>query len=455
MPLLITGLRYTTAALNIREQIAFSETELPDALACLMAMPAVTEAGILTTCNRVELHLNVTDLHAGKLAVATFFNTFKQFNVQQYQASVFAYVEEDAIRHLLTVAACLDSIIMGEGQILGQVRDAFELAKTVGTVGKQLHQLYTTALHTGKLVRTQTGIASRDTSISSAAYQLAKQLDADTFEQQTVLIIGGGKMAELLLERFKQEAMGNNNKISLEKQRITVVNRSHQRLTYLQQKFGFNACTFEALPSLLLQADTIFVATSAPHPLLYAEHFADVRKPLRIFDISVPRNVDDSVGSLPGVNLHNTDDLVGVGTYCPETEARIRQEAEQLIEVAYWEFKQWQQLRSTVQPTLVAVRSQAEQARLAALAQAKEAALSGEALAEWSRVLINKVLHAPSVALRQQATTHLPLPPVAGAVIARSATPVVGNNAIMGKALVTSVALPLPPTPVSPLDWAV
>jgi glutamyl-tRNA reductase len=450
MPLLITGLRYTTAAINVREQIAFTEAELPSALACLSAMPAITEAGILTTCNRVELHLNVTNLHDGKVAVAQFFDVFKQFNVQQYQANLFAYAEEDAIRHLLTVASGLDSIIIGEGQILGQVRDAFELAKTSGTLGKNLHQLYTTALHTGKLVRTETGIASRDTSVASAAYQLAKQLDVATFQQQTVLVIGGGKMAELLLERFQQEATSVTKPCV--QQQVIVINRSQQRLAYLQQKFGFTACTFDDLLPLLPQADSIFVATSAPHPLLYPEHFTQLSKPVRIFDISVPRNVDEAVGQLPKVSLYNTDDLVGVGAYCPETEARIRHDAEQLIETAYWEFKHWQQLRSTVQPTLVAVRSQAEQARLAALAQAKEAPLSGDALAEWSRALINKVLHAPSIALRQQATVHLAIPPVVSTITV-PIQPI--SQESVSKAPVASWALPIAPCTIAPLEWAV
>jgi glutamyl-tRNA reductase len=404
MPILITGLRYTTATLNVREQVAFAEAELPAALRCLKALPAVEEAGILTTCNRVELHLKVTSLKAGRLAVAQFFQQFKQFDVNHYKASLFAYVEEDAIRHLLAVASGLDSLIVGEGQILGQVRDAFELAQTTGTLGKTLHQLYTAALHTGKLVRTETGIASRDTSVSSSAYQLAKRLDTSTFNQQKILVIGGGKMAELLLEKLNQDFAFPANK-----HQVTIVNRSPQRLQYLHQKFGFSGQSFEGLSALLPAIDTVFVATAAPHALFYPEHFTALRKPVRIFDISVPRNVHDSVGALPHVSLHNTDDLAGIGDFCPETEARIRQQAEALIETAYWEFRQWQQVRTVVQPTLVSVRQQAEVARQEALAQTKANQLSGEDLAEWSRLLMNKVLHAPSVALRQQGNLHLPM----------------------------------------------
>lgn len=403
MPILITGLRYTTATLNVREQVAFTEAELPEALRCLKAFPAIEEAGILTTCNRVELHLKVSNLKAGRQAVAQFFQAFKQFDVQQYKASLFAYVEEDAIRHLFSVASGLDSLIVGEGQILGQVRDAFELAQTTGTIGKTLHQLYTTALHTGKLVRTETGIASRDTSVSSAAYQLAKRLEKDAFHQHHYLVIGGGKMAELLLEKLKQDFSSPTKS-----HQVTIVNRSPQRLQYLNQKFGFSGQSFEGLATVLPRVDTVFVATAAPHALFYPEHFNRLQKPLRIFDISVPRNVHDSVGMLPHISLHNTDDLAGIGDFCPETEARIRQQAETLIESAYWDFRHWQQLRGTVQPTLVAVRQQAEVARQEALAQAKTTPMAGEALAEWSRLLMNKVLHAPSVALRQQGVHHLP-----------------------------------------------
>jgi glutamyl-tRNA reductase len=343
----------------------------------------------------------VSSLKAGKQAVAQFFKTFKQFDVQQYKASLFAYVEEDAIRHLFCVAAGLDSLIVGEGQILGQVRDAFELAQTMGTLGKTLYHLYTAALHTGKLVRTETGIASRDTSVSSAAYQLAKRLDNPVFNQRQFLVIGGGKMAELLLEKLKQEFLS-----PAQKKQVTIVNRSPQRLQYLYQKFGFSGQSFEGLGHLLPKVDTVFVATAAPHPLFYPEHFTTLQKPVRIFDISVPRNVHDSVGTLPHVALHNTDDLAGIGGFCPETEALIRRQAETIIETAYWEFRQWQQIRTVVQPTLVAVRQQAEVARQEALAKATP--LCTENLEEWSRLLMNKVLHAPSVALRQQGSVHLP-----------------------------------------------
>ena len=150
-----------------------------------------------------------------------------------------------------------------------------------------------------------------------------------------------------------------------------------------------------------------------------------MQKPIRIFDISVPRNVHDSVGTLPHISLHNTDDLAGIGDFCPETEALIRQQAEGIIERAYWEFRQWQQIRTVVQPTLVSVRQQAEVARQEALAKATQ--LSGEDLAEWSRLLMNKVLHAPSVALRQQGNLHLP----------------------SGQPPLHSVALPPPPTPIA------
>jgi glutamyl-tRNA reductase len=431
MPILITGLRYTTASLNVREQIAFSEAELPYALRCLKAFPAIEEAGILTTCNRVELHLKVSSLKAGKQAVASFFQAFKQFDVQQYKASLFGYVEEDAIRHLFSVASGLDSLIVGEGQILGQVRDAFELAQKTNTIGKTLHQLYTSALHTGKLVRTETGIASRDTSVSSSAYQLAKRLDDTAFNQRRFLVVGGGKMAELLLEKLKQDFT-----LPHQKNQVAIVNRSPQRLQYLHQKFGFSGHSFEGLATMLPTIDTIFVATAAPHALFYPEHFTSVQKSIRIFDISVPRNVHDSVGALPHISLHNTDDLAGIGDFCPETEALIRHQAEGIIETAYWEFRQWQQIRTVVQPTLVSVRQQAEIARQEALAKATQ--LSGEDLAEWSRLLMNKVLHAPSVALRQQGHLHLPS---------------------SGQPPLHSIALPPPPTPIAigfanQLDWA-
>ena len=271
MPILITGLKYTTATLDVREQVAFTEAELPNALQCLKVFPAIEEAGILTTCNRVELHLKVSHLKAGKQAVAAFFKAFKQFDVDHYKASLFAYVEEDAIRHLFSVASGLDSLIVGEGQILGQVRDAFELAQTSNSIGKTLHQLYTSALHTGKLVRTETGIASRDTSISSSAYQLAKRLDDTAFNQRRFLVVGGGKMAELLLEKLKQDFT-----LPHQKNQVAIVNRSPQRLQYLHQKFGFSGHSFEGLATMLPTIDTLFVATAAPHALFYPEHFNDI-----------------------------------------------------------------------------------------------------------------------------------------------------------------------------------
>jgi glutamyl-tRNA reductase len=405
--LLAVGLRYTTATIDLREQVAFSEAELPEALRLLTHLPAVEEAVILTTCNRVELYLAVTDLSDGLQSVAQFFKQTKHLVLQHHPNSHFTYLGEDAVKHLLAVAGGLDSLIVGEGQILGQVKDALALAQRQKTAGTLLKRLFIEATTTGKRIRQETGLACRDASLSRSAWQLANQLDPHLPGKQLV-VVGGGKMVELLLAQMAKA-------LPAEVACVTVLNRSLNRLeTLLAPYASFKAQPFDATtPALLAQADYLWVATGAPHILFHPPVFENRTKPLTIFDLSVPRNVCPTVETLPLVTLFNTDTLAKELAVSPNPkQAEALSLAKAIVNQAYEQFVHWQRLQR-IQPTVVTLRQQAETIRLAVLERfnanhpAEDTELSVEAIDYLSKLLINKLLHNPTVELKQQiANSH-------------------------------------------------
>lgn len=399
-----TGLRYTTAKLDVRERVAFADTELPLALRALLDFASIHEACILTTCNRVELYLRVDHPLQAMQDVRRFFIQFKNFDPHAYEGCLFTYVGEDAVRHLMGVAAGLDSLILGEGQILSQVKQAYQQAQQAGTCDRYLNKLFNTALAVGKEVRHKTGISCRDASVSKAALTLALQHNPALF-QQRIAVVGGGKMASLILERLSQEIP------KAERHRVTIVNRSPHRLDELTQRYQFNGCTWEGISHVLAEADVVFVATGAPHLLFYPEHFEALPPQYRaLYDISVPRNVDARVGEQPQTVVYNTDDLHGLHGFSNETEQHLRANAQQLIDAAYTGLCDWERSLPAV-AVLDQLRQQIEHVRRKELRSLGEQPIEAPAFAvddidSWSRVFINRLLHQPTVQLKQQATTH-------------------------------------------------
>ena len=398
LQLIVAGVRQKSAPIEVRERFSLTEDQLPKALAWLQAHPDVHECAVLTTCNRTEIYAAVERADRGLSAIKAMFRELKQVDYDAYRPSIFTLINEDASLHLFRVASGLDSLIIGEGQILAQVKDALALAQHHKSAGLVLDKLFKAALTIGKRVRTETGIAVKDVSVSRAAYEIALSLHRDLFDKQ-IALIGGGKMASILMAAFKQQMT------QAQLANITIVNRNEERLKMLMEKFGFDGTGWDQLEQVIQRADVLFVATGAPHVVLQPDDFAlsgDQNQKL-ILDISVPRNVNPAVGDLPGVRLINTDDLGEEHRLSPEAQSSLISHAERIIEEEYAVFYRWFIARPTI-ATITQLRSKIEQIRqeeLEAVAVGKKPDEQTLNLWEqWSRSLINRILHEPIVRLK-------------------------------------------------------
>lgn len=390
MRILVSGVRYRTASIEVREQFALLEEEIAPALKMLRSCAGIEECVILTTCNRTELYVAVTDTEQGLNAIAQFYRMCKGLDIADYRPYRFNLMHEDAVIHLFRVASGLDSLIIGEGQIMGQVKDALAFAHREKTAGPVLDKLFKSALSAGKRIRTETGIADKDVSVSLAAFHFAEQLCPDLAGRR-IALVGGGKMAEILLSLLKQ-------KLTPEQQaRILVVNRSRERLAELTCRYGFQGVGWEQLSEAITHAEVLFVATGAPHIVLGKKDFEGQGEKL-VIDIAVPRNVDPRVAELPSVRLYNTDDLAGLNGFSGRTEQHLREQAQMILEEESQAFQQWH-LSLSIVPTLTRLREKVERIRQAELA-ASPLGTDYELVDAISRSLVRKILHDPTVRLK-------------------------------------------------------
>jgi glutamyl-tRNA reductase len=317
----------------------------------------------------------------------------KGVDIGIYQPGLFTLLHEDVAVHLFRVASGLDSLILGEGQILAQVKEALSSAQKLKSTGIVIDKLFKSALSVGKRVRTETGIASRDASVSQAALDFAKKLDPNLLDRK-ISLIGGGKMIEILLSAFKEKMTPE------QQQGVRLVNRSENRLTSLVEKYGFPGYTWPQLPAVLEDSEVLFVATGAPHAVLFPDDFQVGCEKL-IMDISVPRNVDPMVGELSGVRLYNTDDLVGVSGFSPESEHLLKDQAQSIIEEEFSAFHHWFKTLPVAGPTIARLRAKVESIRKEeAACHCPVLGSSCNIIDELSKSLINKILHDPTVRLK-------------------------------------------------------
>ena len=384
MKFMVMGVRSQVTSLDVRELFAVPQETIPDLLADLVkTTPCIHEAMMLTTCNRTELYVAMDDTEAAMASLQQFWVRQRQLSLETVTRHTFIYLNQDAILHLFRVAAGLDSLIVGESQIMAQVKDAWQLAQKADTAPYYLDKLVNTALAVSKRVRTDTGIEQKDTSVSHAAVQFL-QHRAPEHLLHPMVVIGGGKVAEQLL-------------VHLEPHRhlVSVVNRSQERLDQLIEAYGVFGTTWQQLPALLQTTQTVFVATGAPHVVMDADTLNGLSQPLWVFDLSVPRNVCDSVTQHTHVTLVNVDDL---GVEQTNNLTHIEQVAEKLIAEGYTTFDQWRH-SLPVLPTLARFRNKLEQMRLEQLSEVSEE--YQPVVDQFSRSLINKILHAPTIRLKQ------------------------------------------------------
>lgn len=395
LQILVVGVRQKNAPIATRERFALSPAEMPLALARLAEEPGVEECAILSTCNRTELYLVVRDALVGREAFQRFFHDWRGVSAEAIGKALFMRLEEDAALHLMRVASGLDSLILGESQILGQVKDAYESGKAAGTTGRLLNRLFKVAISASKRVRSDLGIADKDLSVSRAAYECARARVPDLLDRP-VVVMGGGKVAALVLQALRRDMTDT------QAAGVTIVNRSEARLAELVAETGFRGVGWDQVQTALCGAHVVFVATGAPHLVLEAAHLetlAPQERPALILDLSTPRNADPHIAErFAAITLLNTDDLDGVHALSQERQRALAEAAQALIGDAYAGFARWR-LGLYATPTITGLRGHLEslrQEQLDALAPVHHAFAD-----TLSRRLVNRILHEPMARLRE------------------------------------------------------
>jgi glutamyl-tRNA reductase len=402
MSLVLIGVNHKTAPLEVRERIAISRDDLPEATRALAAVPGVAECMIVSTCNRVEI---LAAVESSSLDSSPDLTTFLQrhFNLAPALLVPHLYVHRDreAVAHLFRMAASLDSMVVGEPQILGQVKEAFATARASGTVGGELEHLLQCTFAAAKKVRSETEIGSNSVSIASVAVELARKIFG-SLQGRTVFLVGAGKMSELAARHLVQQGAGA----------ILVTNRTLERARKMAEGFSGQVIPFEQLHEAASQADIVISSTGAPHPIFRREHgqvFLQRRRnrPMFFIDIAVPRDVDPLMGKLEGIFVYDIDDLQAIAAAHLSERSREAADAEALIAAEVERFHQ-RQLTVNAAPAIVALQQQAEEIRQTELkrVQARLGSLSAEQIAAveaLTRGLVNKFLHPPMQALKQAA----------------------------------------------------
>ena len=402
----LIGINHKTAPIEVRERVAISREELPGATRALAEVPGVTECMIVSTCNRVEILAAVDAPNANSPTdgLTSFLHRHFGLDPALLAPHLYEHRDQEAVRHLFRVAASLDSMVVGEPQILGQVKDAFAVARASGTVGGHLEHLLQGAFAAAKKVRSETEIGSNSVSIASVAVELARKIFG-SLQGRTVFLVGAGKMSELAARHLVQQGAGA----------ILVTNRTLERARRMAETFQGQVIPFGQLYEAASQADIVISSTGAPHAIFRREHGQEFlrrrrNRPMFFIDIAVPRDVDPEMGKLEGIFVYDIDDLQQVAAAHMAERSREATDAEALIEGEVERFHQ-RQLTVNVAPAIVALQHQAEEIRQAELkhAHARLGSLSAEQLAAveaLTRGLVNKFLHPPMQALKQAAREH-------------------------------------------------
>jgi glutamyl-tRNA reductase len=394
----VLGVNHKTAPIELRERIAISREELPHVTRALASMPGIAECMIVSTCNRVEL---ITATDSADVDLAAFLCDQFGLDPALLAGHIYQHRDQQAVRHLFRVASSLDSMVVGESQILGQVKEAFAAARAAGTVGSELEHLLQGAFSAAKKVRSETEIGSNSVSIASVAVELARKIFG-SLQGRTVFLVGAGKMSELAARHLVQQGAGT----------ILVTNRTMERAQRMAEPFNGQVIPFEKLYDYAAEADIIITSTGAPHHIFRREHgqaFLHRRRnrPMFFIDIAVPRDVDPAMNKLEGLFVYDIDDLQQVAAAHIAERKNIAAGAEVLVE---GEVERFYQRRRTVNvaPAIVALQRQAEELRLAEVRriQSRLGSLTAEqaaAVEALTRGLVNKFLHPPMQALKQAA----------------------------------------------------
>ena len=394
----LIGVNHKSAPVEVRERLAIPESRLPEAMQRLAAYPGVDEGLILSTCNRVEL---LTQTKNGSVDLRGFVGNYFKVNPADLEPHLYEYREQDAIRHLFRVTASLDSMVVGEPQILGQVKEAYATARAVGAVHSQLDLLLTRAFAVAKRVRTETAVGSSAVSVASVAVELAKKIFG-SLNGKHVYLVGAGKMSELAARHLLAHGAAS----------IFVANRTYDRASQLAAKFNGQAIRFEELYETCDRADIVITSTGAPVTIFHREHgerFMSRRKnrPMFFIDIAVPRDVDPEMNKLDGIFVYDIDDLQqAVASHVADR----KKEAERAEAIVNSEVERFQARLQTldVVPTIVSLQDHLETIRQAEIdrVRGRLGPLSPEqelALETLTRGIVSKIMHTPISTLKTAA----------------------------------------------------
>jgi glutamyl-tRNA reductase len=398
MQLLLVGVSHRTAPIELRERLDFSARGVDRALTALSRIGAQHEATIVSTCNRVELYVGCDEPDRARATIQQFLSEFHGIPDEQLMPHIYAKVGQEAVTHLFRVASGLDSLVMGEPQILGQVKDAFGVASQLGCTGPMLNKLFHSAFAAGKRVRTETALSEGAVSVSYAAVELARKIFGD-LKGRTVLVLGAGEMGKLTAIHMQSQGIG----------RLIITSRTAAHAASLAESIGGAAVPWDSLNNALVDADILITATGASTPIIsrtaiFQTMKARRQRPLFIIDIAVPRDVEADAGDLEQVFLYNIDDLQAVVQENISKRGNEASEAEKIVAQEVGKFVGWLNSRSAV-PTIVALRQRFESIRQSELRrlEPKLASLPPDARArveEVTRLILEKLLINPTEQLK-------------------------------------------------------
>src|SRR5580698_8953491 len=394
----LIGVNHKSAPVEVRERLAIADSRLPEALKSFTHHPGVDEGMILSTCNRVEL---LAQTQNGGADLRAFLRDYFQLDASSLEPHLYEYREQDAVRHLFRVASSLDSMVLGEAQILGQVKEAYAAARAVGAVQSQLDLLLTRAFAVAKRVRTETAVGSSAVSVASVAVELAKKIFG-SLNGKHVYLVGAGKMSELAARHLLSHGAAS----------IFVANRTYDRAIRLAQKFNGQAIEFDRLYDTCDRGDIVITSTGAPHAIFRREHgelFMSRRKnrPMFFIDIAVPRDVDPEMNKVDGIFVYDIDDLQqGVSSHVADRQ----KEAERATAIIESEVERFQARLHTLEivPTIVSLQDHLETIRQAEIdrVRGRLGPLTREqelAIETLTHGIVNKIMHTPISTLKTAA----------------------------------------------------
>ncbi len=391
------GLSHKTAPVEVRELFSLSGDKLNHFLIDLGSNDFVDELIVLSTCNRFEVYFT-SESNDPFSGIAKFLSNLSGITIPDINRFFYSKEGTEAVRHIFSVASSIDSMIVGEPQIVGQFKDAFRAAKSAGTVGSVSNKLFETALKASKRVRTQTGISRNAVSISFAAVELARKILGE-LSNRTVTIIGAGKMAELAVKHLVKNGASN----------VLVVNRTFEKAKKLAGEFGGRALPFDNLSKAIMESDIIISSTASPNPIITKGLVSSILrfkdKPTIFIDIAVPRDIDPNVNSLNNVFLYDIDNLKEIVKLNMEERKRQIGDALKIVDSCVNNFTEWFKSLEIV-PVILHVRGKAEAIRKSELEKRlRKLNLTPEQyreVDEATKVIVNKILHTPIVNMKQK-----------------------------------------------------